>query len=308
MPGRALVGEEKAPRTLVARLGLAFDWYAGMVSEETGRLVYTYDPASDVAVANGSAIRDLASIWDVELLGRFLGRTELLPLAQRSLQHCASYLVDRDGALALDAARLGEPSSIAHSAFVILALVESDVSWRHATIAKLADGILRQQRPGGSYAIYFDGERDDGLELYPGEAMLALTSAFPHDARCAQSVARGFRHYRDRFPPLAVAAGFYEDVERHPKARATVEVACALEGVNGAYAIALREGDAERARAYERCVRTAVAWLFRAQRLVGTRRERGGFGHALTQRAQRIDVTGHAVNGLIKSARNGLEP
>ena len=43
-----------------------FDWYKGMVDENTGRLLYLYDPEKDVAIGDGESIRDIAAIWDVE--------------------------------------------------------------------------------------------------------------------------------------------------------------------------------------------------------------------------------------------------
>ncbi len=341
------------PIRLTERLALIFDWYQGMISPGTGRLVYTYDPERDVAIANGSPIRDIASIWDVELLSRFLARSDLLPLVERSLSHYTGYLVSRDGALVLDPHHLGEPSGIAHSAFMILALLASSLPDREGKIVALAEGILRQQRRDGSYRIYFGREEDEGVELYPGEAMLALmeTYAVVHDPRYLSSVEHGFEYYRDQFPPGAVpadlrvfyanwqsqyaallhpsthraplrnavrdyvfglhdrvlASQFCEDIERYPTRQATVEVACAVEGLNDAYAIAARERDADRVRAYERCIRVALAWLLRAQRLEEcTSRERGGFGHSLADRTQRIDVTGHVLAGFIKSVRNGV--
>lgn len=339
---------------LTERLHLILDWYAGMVSEHTGRLVYAYDPERDVTVVDGSPIRDIASVWDIELLSRFLARSELALVIERSLRHFTSYLVDRDGALVLDPAHLGEPSGIAHSAFMLLGILESDLPERRAKVAALAEGILRQQRPDGSYRIHFDDDEDAGLELYPGEAMLSLMHAYPllRDAKVLASVERGFAYYRGRFPAHAVAAdsavffanwqsqyaallhehthdealkrgvrdyvfalhdrilrdGFYDDVERRPGRQATVEVACALEGIDDAYAIAVRERDEDHIRAYERGIRIALTWLFRAQRLEHcASRERGGFGHSLTDRRQRIDVTGHVVGGFIKSARNGID-
>ncbi|HEU5260858.1 MAG TPA: hypothetical protein VFU41_05465 [Gemmatimonadales bacterium] len=123
-----------SPTTVTERLSLILDWYQGMISERTGRLVYTYDPEADVTIADGSPIRDIASIWDVELLSRFLARSDLLPLVERSLEHYSGYLVGRDGALVLDPVRLGEPSGIAHGAFMILAFLESRLAGREAKI------------------------------------------------------------------------------------------------------------------------------------------------------------------------------
>jgi hypothetical protein len=342
------------PRRLSSSNGSgSFDWYAGMISERTGRLVYTYEPERDVAVVDGSAIRDIASVWDVALVSRFLGRSELRPLVERSLRHFIGWLVPRDGALILDPVRLGEPSGIAHSAFLLLALLEADLPGAEAEIDGLAEGLRRQQRTDGSYRISFGDEEDEGLEFYPGEAMLALMHdhARGHDPSDLASVERGFSYCSRRLPADAVAADllvfyanwqsqyaallhaetagdalrnavrdhvfalhdrilanrFYEGIERHPARQATVEVACALEGLNDAFAIAAREGDDARLGAYAGGIRIALRWLLRAQRLDGgTARERGGFGHTLTERTQRIDVTGHVAAGFMKSATNGL--
>lgn len=344
----------EAPTILTERLGLILDWYKGMIADATGRLVYTYYPEEDVATADRSPIRDIASVWDMEILSRFLGRPDLLPLVERSLRHYRGYLVPWNGALILDPGCLDEPSSIAHSAFMTLSMLCSpSIAGLEAEIVALVDGILRQQRQDGSYRIYFGDEPDDGIEFYPGEAMLALMEAHAllRDTRCLASVERGFGHHRDRVPATAVApdlivfyanwqsqyasplhektrsdalrrsiaeyvfalhdrilgARFYDDVERYPQRQVTVEVACALEGLNDAYTIAAREHDGPRIQAYERCIRVALAWLLGAQRLEGcTPRERGGFGHSLRDRTQRIDVTGHVLGGFIKSARNGV--
>lgn len=340
---------------LTDRLALIHDWYQGMVSVRTGRLVYRYDPALDTAVVDGSAVRDIASVWDLELLGSFLGRNDLEVIARRSLEHFGRFLAPRNGgSLAFDSRRLGEPASIAHSAFMLLALADSTVAGKEGTVSALAEGLLHQQRPDGSFRVYFGGLPDEGLEFYPGEAMLALmrAGALLDDPRCLAGVERGFAFSCWLLPPQRVAAdllvffanwqsqfavplhaathspelrnavgehvfalhdrivrsGFYADLERAPQRQATVEVACALEGLNDAYTLALRERDQGRQRVYARCIRIAVDWLLGAQRLRHcTRRERGGFADFSSGGPQRIDVTGHVLHGFIKTVRNGLE-
>lgn len=340
---------------LIERLELIIDWYKGMVSDETGRLLYVYDPDQGIAVANGSPIRDIASIWDIEQLSHFLGRRDLMPLVERSLAHYRGYLVERNGNFILDSRRMGEPSGIAHSAFMILSLLGSELPQRIELSSALADAIVRQQRGDGSYRIYFGEERDEGLEFYPGEAMLALMEVYraTGDPKYLESVERGFtwferfdqqghvaedlsvfyaswqsqygallhvdtrrdslrRRVRDFVFALhdrVVESGFYESVQRAPLRQSTVEVACALEGVNDAYTIAVRERDVRHIALYERCIRIALSFLLRAQCIANcAERERGGFGHSLTNRTQRIDVTGHVVGGFIKTARNGVVP
>lgn len=335
------------------RLFLIFDWYRGMVIEKTGRLVYIYHPETNSLVTDGSPIREIAAIWDMEILSDFLNRRELKSIIVPSLHYYSHYLIKRGAYLILDPDLLGEPSGIAHSAFMILSLIHSPVSDRHEKVRLLADGIMAQQRPDGSYKIYFGHEPDDGLEFYPGEAMLALmeTCKMTHEKKYLESVERGFDYYKNEYfkknrvdPNLLVFFGnwqsqycrplyeetekeelkgqvknylfelhdriiaqdFYERVMKNPEQQVSVEVACALEGLNDAYAISVKGKDRQTA-AYQRALCISLAYLLKVQCVrICTERERGGFGLSLSDRTQRIDVTGHFVNGLIKSLRNGV--
>ncbi len=194
MPGEASV---RTGRLLTQRLELAHHWYERMVNPSTGMLEYLYVPGAIAQVRERSPIRDIASVWDAEVLGDFLKKEELRPVIERSLRHYHGYLVERDGCLILDSRQLGETSSIAHSAFMILALLRAPRPRRRCQIAALAGGILGQQRRDGSYKVCFEDLPDHGEELYSGEAMLALMESyrqFPED-RYLHSVERGFSFY-----------------------------------------------------------------------------------------------------------------
>jgi hypothetical protein len=341
----------KRAGTLVRRLELMFDWYKGMVDEATGRLLYSYDPETGSAIGDGEPIRDIAAVWDVEVLSTFLGRNDLQELLRHSLAHFEQRVVSRDHYAIV--APGGESASIAHSAFLSLALACSDLPDKLQRLTPLADGILHQQREDGSYQIFFDAVPDTGEELYPAEAMLALLGAYrvTGDARYLESVERGFVHYKRAYYdaglldpdaivffanwqsqaglPLfeatskqeikdlvrtfllelhdrIIVGGFYDRVARRPERQACVEVACGLEGLSGAYAIAVSTCD-RRIGDYRRCIEIALGFLLRAQRTTGcTGRERGGFGGSLASREQRIDVTGHVASGFIKSIENGI--
>lgn len=274
---------------LTHRLELAYRWYQSMVDPETGLLRYLYLPQADAFVRERCPIRDIASVCDVELLGEFLNRQMLRPLVEASLRHFQEFLLARGGSLILDPRRLGEPSNIARSAFLLLTLLHAPLPLSGGPIAGLAEGILRQQRPDGSYRVYFADLPDEGEELYAGEAMLALIEAHRplQDARYLQSVERGVAYYDAQYfrrrrvadellvffanwqsragrlvcecSPSAwlkdevtgyvfrlhdriIGRGFYETVERHPERQVLVAVACALKGLNGAYALARRRG------------------------------------------------------------------
>ena len=338
---------------LKERLTHILGWYRGMVTEKTGRLVYVYDPEANTSVLDGSPIRNIASVWDMEILGDFLNRRELEPVIERSLEHYSHYLTRRDGYAILDPKMLEEPSSIAHSAFMLLSLIHSHLSDRKEKAQLLADGILVQQRPDGSYKIYFGPEKDDGLDFYPGEAMLALLEAYKmtNERKYLESVEQGFVYYktkyyeRSRVQPSLLAffanwqsqfcrllyeytqkeelrrqvgeyvfqlhdriieRNFYERVRRYPERQVSVEVACALEGLNDAYFIALQENN-DRREAYQEPLFISLAYLLKLQCVRRcTKKEKGGFGFSLSDRTQRIDVTGHFVNAMIKSLDNQI--
>ncbi len=104
-----------------------------------------------------------------------------------------------------------------------------------------------------------------------------------------------------------IERGFYRDVESYPARQVSVEVACALEGLNDAYSIAHTSHD-ERAERYRRCICTGLKYLLELQCTdTGTEKERGGFGISLSERAQRIDITGHVASAFMKSMRNGID-
>lgn len=340
---------------LIGRLELVHRWYTGMVDARTGMLAYLYDPRTDSFIRERSPIRDIASVWDVELVEAFLGRAELRPVVERSLAKYVGWLAARDGALVLDPEQLAEPSSIAHSAFLLLALLHAPPPRRAREIAALAEGIRRQQRADGSFRIYFDDLPDSGEELYAGEAMLALleTHGAMGDAGCLDSAARAFRYYdadyfgrgrvsddiivyfanwqsqacrllfelsddsvlrRDVARFLAamheriIDAGLWRTVDRDPETRVSVEVACGLEGLADAWAVAHAGGSAAAATSWRESICTGLAYLLRLQCTAGgTARERGGFGFTLSDRAQRIDITGHAASAFMKIADAGIE-
>jgi hypothetical protein len=343
--------------TLRQRLHLTFNWYRRMVNPKSGMLEYLYIPQTDQFVRENCPIRDIASVWDAELLGEFLDRQELRPIIAKSLIHFGDYLVRRGNDLILDSTRLSEASSIAHSAFMMLALLHAPPlrnSSRTQKIKGLADGILSQQRTDGSYKIYFENVPDQGEELYAGEAMLALLEAYRqlHDTRYLQSIERAFAYYDSQYfqrdyvsddlliffanwqsqacrllfqstPAAAlkhrvarfifqmhdriVESGFYRDVERQPEQQVSVEVACALEGLNDAYAVACELGD-ERLEHYRGCICAGLKYLLRLQSTKdGTTKEHGGFGVSLSERAERIDITGHAASAFMKSIENAIE-
>jgi hypothetical protein len=236
---------------------------------------------------------------------------------------------------------------------MLLSLINSHLSDRKEKALLLADGILVQQRLDGSYKIYFGPEKDDGLDFYPGEAMLALLETYrmTKEKKYLESVEQGLIYYKTKYyernrvqPGLLVffanwqsqfcrllheytqkeelkrqvreyvfqlhdriiERNFYERVRRYPEKQVSVEVACTLEGLNDAYAIAFQKNNDHR-KTYQEPLCISLAYLLKLQCIRHcAQKEKGGFGFSLFDRTQRIDVTGHFLNALIKSLNNQI--
>ena len=81
----------KTAQLLTLRLELAYRWYQGMINADSGMLEYLYLPQADTFIREKCPIRDIASVWDVELLSAFLNRNELRLLIEKSLHdYCAT--------------------------------------------------------------------------------------------------------------------------------------------------------------------------------------------------------------------------
>jgi hypothetical protein len=115
------------------------------------------------------------------------------------------------------------------------------------------------------------------------------------------------RDYLFRLYDRILLSGFHERVQKHPSSQVSVEVACALEGLNDAYSISFEEND-ERTKKYAEGICIFLSYLLELQCVTHcASREKGGFGLSFTDRTQRIDVTGHVVNGFIKTLNNQIE-
>jgi len=189
-----------------AALQASFLWYKKMLHPETDFLVYEAFPQSETFRKEGNPIREIGAIWDIELLSNFLSKNDFNNLITKWLEHYMTFVVpfkENEKCLILDSRKLREPSTIAHSAFMILCLAhyhrltDSIIN----TIRGLSEGLLYMQRQDGLFHTQFTSKRDEGQTLYPGEAMLALIQAYEitGDVRYMKSVEKGFGFYKNYF-------------------------------------------------------------------------------------------------------------
>jgi hypothetical protein len=163
-------------------LALARPWLARMVHPRTHRIFIEYHPEEDRHVAQDCPVRELGTAATLAALQRARGGREFDPAIRATLAHYERALhrertfeeeagaatAEGLGATETEAERsdaplprawlrsgsLGEPSSVAHSAMMALALV----AWEHypdegrqeALLGELGAGLLHQQRADGS--------------------------------------------------------------------------------------------------------------------------------------------------------------
>jgi hypothetical protein len=177
------------------RLQLAEQWFKA--TEGTGGLLrYEYSPARNSYITDNNHLRQLATLWAMTELEQFRTSNALSPLIRRTIGHYLDQAICEGIRCHLSPPDGG---NIAHSAFMLLTLKSfpdypDAATWRK----KIAAAILGRQRDDGSYRIYFDDRKDDGLDYYPGETMLALMQyhAQSGDVKALQSVERAFPFYR----------------------------------------------------------------------------------------------------------------
>ncbi|MDD3896685.1 MAG: AMMECR1 domain-containing protein [Candidatus Peribacteraceae bacterium] len=178
---------------LLDRLRLAEQWFAATVHPNRGLLEYMYYPSSDSYSTENNDVRQLATLWAMVELENFLQSDRLDTVIRNTFTSSMSMLVCGEQSCYVN---IDGSTKIAYNAFLILALLgRSDFS--ADTAAKLAQALLDQQQPDGSYRTDFTSPAISGIDYYPGEAMLALMRFYErtHDPRYLDSVRRAFPYY-----------------------------------------------------------------------------------------------------------------
>ncbi|KAL4423128.1 hypothetical protein ABPG77_004811 [Micractinium sp. CCAP 211/92] len=199
-------------------LQAAAAWFRGMVDPSTQRLHYSYNLAHARQEDRQCPIRDLGTAADLAVLSAATGSCDFNAVIASTVRHYESILVrqqERNGDtwayLAGGRGGLGEPSSVAHSAMLLLALAawedHPSESAQRRSMNELAAGILHQQRPDGSLRIYFEpggpGQHasDPGWQLYGGEAAYALGAAYSRlrDDRLLRGTAAALHEFQAKY-------------------------------------------------------------------------------------------------------------
>ncbi|MBU2025719.1 hypothetical protein KJ912_03190, partial [Patescibacteria group bacterium] len=191
---------------LLKRLESARNWYLETVNRETGRLEYLYFPDKDSYSAGNNQVRQLAVLWSMAELDKFLekekggdyaSRPEFKKLIANTFDHYLKFAKEDQEKYYLE---IQGQAKLAYNAFLVMALLNSpDYPGARGYMNKLAQGIVKQQKKDGSFATHFNSSENSGVDFYPGEAMLALMKAYQETGNklYLDSVKKAFPYYRD---------------------------------------------------------------------------------------------------------------
>lgn len=221
---------ERLRPALVESLTAMHTWFRRMQDPHTHRMAYMYIPDTDETIwdATASPIRDLGNVAVLATLQTWAGNKDFDATLSATLRHYEAMIVHEAGHEAegpataeglggteteaelaqsplpwayLDSSKLGEPSTIAHSAMMILGLAAWEGYPNHSAkerlVIELSHGICHQQKKDGRFRIRFPappsadsdtsntsynsgkkGNVNAGWELYGGEAELALAISY----------------------------------------------------------------------------------------------------------------------------------
>ncbi len=179
------------------------EWF--LSQQDRSFLHYTYDAYAHHWPDEHQSAREMAALWSITQLAKFLGDPRYLRLAQRGFAHFEKQFRSDPQHGFIVVALTQEQIKLSYNAFLILALADMNHEKMRPYLAGLLQGILHQQEPSGRFRPFFYSERSSGSEYYPGQALLAIMTLYEKSGReeLLEPVARALPYY----------AGYFE---RHP--------------------------------------------------------------------------------------------
>ena len=173
------------------------EWFIANQNERF--LHYRYDPYERVWPEARHAARELATLWSVVKLANFLEDERFAELAKRGFDfYLPSILCDPERGIAV-VGITPRRVKLNYSAFMMLALLESDRPERDELLPQLGRGVSVMQRSDGYLRSFYNTEETTGQDYYPGQAMLALMTLYEQsgDETWLRIVQKAFPYYRN---------------------------------------------------------------------------------------------------------------
>ncbi|MBD3359755.1 MAG: hypothetical protein GF365_03570 [Candidatus Buchananbacteria bacterium] len=312
------------------RILMAKSWFLNNIDQAKGILHYQYQPATNSYSNKNNHTRQLATLWAITELNKFLNNDKALTdLINSTFDY---YLYFQKCPADYCYLQIEDNNQIAQNAFILLALQnEPNYPNSQNLQKKFAQALINQQRTDGSYKLYFDQQKLTGINYYPGEAMLALIKYYHlnNDPVYLASVQKAHKYYQKywqtnkntAFIPWQTQAAYYLYQETENQAIADfifnmndwliaenqIITPVYLEGLIDAYKLAVQNQNQQRINEYKKTINLSLNHLLNlqyteksAQNLINPQKAIGGFRDSLEKNQQRIDSTQHGLMALIK--------
>jgi hypothetical protein len=312
------------------RILITKSWFLNNIDQTKGILHYQYQPKIDSYSTENNHTRQLATLWAITELNKFLNTDQALTdLINSTLDY---YLYFKKCTTDYCYLQIDNNSQIAQNAFSLLALQNTPNYHNSKNLQKqFAQALINQQQKNGSYKLYFNTKDLTGLNYYPGETMLALMKYYQltNNPVYLASVQKAYKYYKKywqtnknaAFIPWQTQAAYYLYQETGNQAIADfifnmndwliaknqIITPVYLEGLIDAYKLAVQNQDQQRIQEYKKTINLSLNYLLNlqyteksAQNFIEPQKVIGGFRNSLETDAQRIDSSQHALMALIK--------
>jgi hypothetical protein len=307
--------------------------------------------AYETSVGNSEPIgshplREMAGLWAVTSIAQHSDDRRFDELSLKGFRYFESYFqynLEKDSVfvnITPGANKLG------YSAFMVLALTNINIDKKDEYLDKLGSGILQQQNRYGSFKTYFDNEDSEGVDYYPGEALLALMTLYEQTGKVEylDSAKKAFPFYRTywrnnkntAFVPWHSRADYklYQATKDEevalfifemndwmveyykPKQNCSefnfsggIRTGVYMEGMNKAFELARDKNDKKRMNCYGNFVKEGADSIIALQVLEEwsvPRESIGGFRSSPESDTLRVDNNQHAVMALIEAKEAGI--
>ncbi|MBN2712306.1 MAG: AMMECR1 domain-containing protein, partial [Planctomycetes bacterium] len=164
-------------KQLADSLESAYGYFGTHLLDQGGLFDYEYDASRDKLSDKNNHIRQMAALWIAAKAANFLKRDDLNSKIKDSVDHYTLQIKKSEDGLSYIG--IDENPKIAYNAFIILALSElANNDAASLTQSILAQSLLDMQQPDGSFKTMFLEGGENGIDYYPGEAMLALITLY----------------------------------------------------------------------------------------------------------------------------------
>lgn len=197
--GVPLVKQESVDKeTIYKSLIAASDWQLRMQKDD-GSYEYFFNPSSQYYSRNDNLIRQALGAYSMAKSYELTGNKAYLDSAEKNIDFILTHAKYDNNFAYVSFAEDSELGSVAVTLIAILEL--PDYKKYEKEINLFSNFLLFMQRNDGSFKTFYNSNRPDDFDFYPGETMLALAKLHKNtaDKKYLEAVEKAFPFYKNYF-------------------------------------------------------------------------------------------------------------